>query len=88
MISKISLLAKWKRRCGIGNRNEKEEVYKVHLLQDESIRTLYQNRLNEQLSQIPSTENINEEWTNIKQDIAQAAYEALGKKQNHRKKKS
>ena len=55
-----------------------KEMFKVHLLQDESIRTLYQKRISLNMERKGKSTNINEEWDNIKQIIIQAASEALG----------
>jgi hypothetical protein len=51
---------------------------KIHLLEEESVRLLYQNRLTNKLK--PTTENIEEDWINIKQTILEAAFESLGYK--------
>ncbi len=54
------------------------ETFKVHLLQDYSSRLLYQSRLNQKTLINPISNNINEEWANIKEIITQAAAEAIG----------
>jgi hypothetical protein len=43
------------------------------------MRLLYQNRLTNKLK--PTTENIEEDWINIKQAILEAAFQSLGYKQ-------
>lgn len=64
------------------------ETFKVHLLQDDSIRDLYQQRLNLYLKQKPISRNINEEWEELKGTILQAASESLGtRNKNYNKKR-
>lgn len=85
VVAKIALLARWKTIKTAQIKNE--EVFKVYLLQDESIRRLYQNRLNILLQQTETKDNIEMEWGNIKQCIKEAAAEALGRKKKIRSKK-
>ncbi|KAJ4436804.1 hypothetical protein ANN_16936 [Periplaneta americana] len=61
-------------------------MFKIHLLQEESIRQLYQNRLNLYLTKSSINNNINQEWTEIKEIIIRAATEALGtRKKNYKR---
>jgi len=64
-----------------------EEVFRVHLLEDSSIKSLYQRRLEQNLTHSPLSLNINVEWQNLKSTLQQAANEALGKrtKRRHRR---
>jgi len=70
--SRINLLGRWKQQ----SKNSKlanEFVYKIYLLQEESIRRLYQQRLAKNLSEYPRASTINTEWENIKIAIKKAA---------------
>ncbi|XP_054708323.1 uncharacterized protein LOC129218133 [Uloborus diversus] len=78
VISKIKLMTRWKRSKPKHNRPE-EEVFRIPLLQEDSIRNVYQKRLNQLIREADSNDNVNEEWDNIKNLIQKAAYEALGK---------
>ena len=86
VISQIRLYTKWK-KIKTSTRQENKEVFKVYLLEQESIRRLYQDRLNRHLNSIPSGNSIEEEWRNMKRIIVQAANEAIGVKKRFRKRK-
>jgi len=59
-------------------------AFKVHLMEQESIRTLYRNRLKGKLT--PLTGQIDEDWLEIKGAITKAAEKSLGyKKWENRK---
>ena len=60
--------------------------YKLHLLHQSSIQYLYQRRLTTELNLTEKTENIEDEYKNIKKCIHKAATEALGKYEHKRKK--
>jgi len=63
---------------------KKPPAFKVHLLEQESIRTLYRNRLIGKLT--PLTGEIDADWWKIKEAITKAAEESLGyKKWKNRK---
>lgn len=47
------------------------------MLQDESLRYVYQTQLSQFAQQKPISSNINQEWGNIRDVISQAAFEAL-----------
>jgi len=64
-----------------------ELVYKIYLLQEESIRRLYKQRLDRNLSEYPKASTIEEEWENIKMAIKKAANKAIGTKTKYRRKK-
>ena len=53
----------------------KPPAFKVHLLEQESIRTLYRNRLKEKLT--PLTGEIDTDWLKIKEAITKAAEESI-----------
>jgi hypothetical protein len=57
---------------------KKPPAFKVHLLEKESIRTLYRNRLKGKLT--PLTGEIDADWLKIKEAITKAAEESLGYK--------
>jgi len=62
----------------------KPPAFKVHLLEQESIRTLYSNRLKGKLT--PLTGEIDTDWLKIKEAITKAAEESRGyKKWKNRK---
>ena len=62
----------------------KPPVFKVHLLEQESIRTLYKNRLKGKLT--PLTGVIDTDWLKIKEAITKAPEESIGcKKWKNRK---
>ena len=53
-------------------------IFKVHLLEQELIRTLYRNRMKEKLT--PLTGEIDTDWLKIKEAITKAAEESVGYK--------
>jgi len=54
---------------------KKPPAFKVHLLEQESIRTLYRNRLKGKLT--PLTGEIDTDWMKIKEAITKAAEESI-----------
>ena len=86
MTSRINLLSRWKQQSN-NNQLANELVYKIYLLQEESIRRLYQQRLTENLSEHPRALTIDEEWEQIKIAIKKTANEAIGTKRKYRRKK-
>jgi len=77
LISKIRLLQK---RYTFTKRSlRQEEIFKVHLLEDPSIKLLCQRRLEQNLMNSPCSLNIDVEWQNLKNTLQQAANEDLGK---------
>jgi hypothetical protein len=68
-------------------KNEKEEIFNVHLLKEESVLNLYRERLNRYLDQRPISNNIKLDWNELKGSVIQAADEVSGgckKKYNKR----
>jgi len=57
---------------------KKPPTFKVHLLEQESIRTLYRNRLKGKLTLL--TGKIDADWLKIKEAVTKAAEESLGYK--------
>jgi len=55
---------------------KKPPAFKVHLLEQESIRTLYRKRLKGKLT--PLTGEIDTDWLKIKQAITKAAEDSIG----------
>jgi len=53
----------------------KPAAFKIHLLEQESIRTLYRNRLKEKLT--PLTGEMDTDWLKIKEAITKAAEESI-----------
>jgi hypothetical protein len=84
--SRINLLSRWKHQSN-NNKLANEPVYKTYLLQEGSIRGLYQKRLAKNLSECPKDSTIDKEWENTKSAIKKAANEAFGTKKKHRRKK-
>jgi len=86
LISKISLPQKWytftKRSLG------QEDIFRVNLLEDPSIKLLYQRRLEQNLRHSPCSLSIDIEWQTLKNTPQQAANEALGKRRKRRHKRS
>ena len=60
--------------------------YNLHLLQQESIRQLYQNRLNEKLMNLQENEDVNIENFSITTAVHEAAFEALGQQEKNNRK--
>lgn len=84
VISKLIIPTPWKRSQV--KQDNKKEIYKVNLLQQESIKYLYQRRLDNLFTEMPVSNNINLEWETLKKVILQAAEEALGKRIKRHKK--
>jgi len=85
LISKICLPQKW--YTFINKSPRQEEVFRVHLLEDSSIKLFYQRRLEQNLTHSACSRNINAEWQTLKNTLQQAANKALGKrmKRKHRR---
>jgi hypothetical protein len=66
--SRISILSRWKQQSN-NSKLANELVYKIYLLQEGSIRRLYQRRLAKNLSEYPRSSTIDKEWENIKMAI-------------------
>ena len=87
MTSQINLLSSWKQQR-TNSKLANEFVYKVYLLQEESIRRLYQQRLAKDLSEYPRASTVDKEWENIQIAIEGATNEAIGAKKNIRERKT
>lgn len=74
MVSKIRLYTE-RMKIKPSVRQGNKEVFKVYLLQKDSIWRLCQDRLGFQLNGIHTSNNIEEEWDNIKHIIIQAVKE-------------
>ena len=85
LISKICLPQKW--YAFTKRLPQYEEVFRVHLLEDPSIKLLYQRRLEQKLIHSPYSLDINMEWQALKEILQQAANEALGKRKKRRNKR-
>jgi len=79
--SQINLLSRWKQQSN-NSRLANEFLYKVYLLQEESIQRLCQQRLDKNLSEYPRASTIAKEWEHIKIAIKKAANEAIGQRKN------
>jgi ABC-type uncharacterized transport system ATPase subunit len=78
VISKIHLYIRWKSQKK--RKTQNSEVFKVHLLERESICNLYQERTNQYLQTKSTSENMEEEWENLKEILTKAAKEGIGQK--------
>jgi len=85
LISKIHLPQKW--YTFIKRSLQQEEILGVHLLEDPSIKLLYQWRSEQNLMHSPCSLNINVEWQTLKNTLQQATNEALGKRKKRRHKR-
>jgi len=90
LIAEIELPWNWKKhiRPETNRKAEnKETKFKIYLLQDESIRHLYQNRLDQKLVEF-RFENLTETYEHVKKCIKEAALEALGEEETRTQHKS
>jgi len=85
LISKICLLQKG--YTFIKRSPRQEEVFRVHLFEDPSIKLLCQRRLEQNLTHSPCSLNINAEWQTLTNTLQQTANKALGKRTNRRHKR-
>ena len=85
LISKICLYYKWHTFTKISP--GEEEIFRAYLLDDPSIKLLYQRRLEQILTHSPCSLNINVEWQTLKNTLQQAGNEALGKRKKRRNKR-
>jgi len=85
LISKIRLPQKWYTFTKRSLRQE--EVLRVHLLEDTSIKLLYQRRIEQNLMHLTCSLNTDVEWQTVKNTLQQAANEALGKRKKRRHKR-
>jgi hypothetical protein len=82
--SKFSLQVKHKYSKANTTIDKKPLRFKVHLLEQESIRILYRNRVKGKLT--PLTGEIDPDWLKIKEAVTKAAEESVGyKKRKNRK---
>ena len=87
VLSRIMFPTRWrKEKSSIPKRNN-EEVFKIYLLENESVRNLYQSRINTYLQMYTTSENIEKEWQNIQEIMKKAANEAIGTRKKFRKRK-
>lgn len=86
VMARFALWTKWK-NSKVKERPLQEDVYKIYLLNQESIRNLYQQRLNQYILNTPTDSILEAEWQNIKNCIEKAANEVLGKKKKLRSRK-
>lgn len=85
--SKVEIWARWKKlKCSTKLQNQNFK-FKVHLLQEESIRNLYQQRLTRELQMVETKDNIEEEWSRLKSAILKIANEVLGKSKTSNRKR-
>jgi hypothetical protein len=77
----------WYAISNVTKMNKRYLFYKIKLLNDNSIKWLYQRWINSQIGNIPINNDVEKEWQNIKTTIHNAAYESLGKYKKHTPKK-
>lgn len=70
--SDIEILARWKKKYtnDYQHNQRKVEVFKVHLLRQESVKYLYQHRIVQKIEGTITSDDIEEEWVNIKTIIS------------------
>ena len=86
-VQKVNFPPRWLNKSNKKVPLKQKELFKVRLLNDESIKWLYTHKAKLHLSNIEENEtNIEKEWKNL-QNIKSAANESLGtiKKRNRRK---
>ena len=86
VVTKIILCAK-RKPIKTSIEQENEEVFKVYLLKQGSIWRFYQDRRKIQPNIAPTSNDIEEEWCNIKQMVSQAAKEAIGARKLFRRRR-
>ena len=80
VVATVDLYTKWKKMKPLNTRTTDKQVYKVHLLNEDSIRLLYIQRLNKLLETLPTDENIEEEWKKLEGAVSKVGNEVLGRK--------
>ena len=80
----INLLTRW-RQQNYQNKTNNEQVYKTYLLQEESVRGSYQNRLAKYFTEVPKAPSIDSERHNIK--YVNAAKEEIGTRKKYKSKR-
>jgi len=78
LISKTCLPQKW--YTFIERSPRPEDIFRVHLLEDPSIKLLYERKVEQNLIHSPCSLHINVEWQTLKNTLQQAANEALDKR--------
>jgi len=82
LISKIHLPQKW--YIFTERSLRQEEIFRVYLLEDPSIKLLHRRRFEQNVMHSQCSFNIDVEWQNLKNTLQQAANEALGKREKKR----
>ena len=85
LISNIRLPKKW--YTSLKRSPLQEEIFRVYLLEDPSIKLLYQRRLEQHLMYSQCSLNIDIEWQTLKNPLLQAANEASDKRKKRRNKR-
>ena len=67
--------------------NNTDKVYKLYLLEDESVRYLCQSRINMAIQAYTTSDGIEDELENLQKIVQQAVNEAVGKKNQFRRRK-
>lgn len=85
--SRIKMYPRWRKAKKNSPDDNAEKVFKVHVLEEQSTRELYQHRLKEHIHLSPLSNNVEEMWANLKMSLTKAANEALGMKKKMRSKR-
>lgn len=87
LCAKVNFPPRWLNKSNKKAPLKQEEFLKVRLLNDESIRWLYTERVKHHLNKTKNETDIEKEWTNLQNIIKSAANESLGtvKRRNRRK---
>jgi hypothetical protein len=85
-VSKINIPARWIHKKK-KETSATKSCFKVHLLQQESIRKLYSSRLRTYLNHQAVSTNINIEWKDLKEIILKTANDVLRKRPKRKNKK-
>jgi hypothetical protein len=85
VIASICISPQWiQKKSGVLN---KEFSFRLELLQDASIKWLFERRVNKLIEEMKEANTIEEEWENIQKILRQAAKESLGMKKKWCRKK-
>ena len=87
LICPVRMIPRWYKRKQKPIHNNNKLSYKVHLLNDSSIKWLYKKRLDELHTATDISEDVESEWINITNIIKQTTFENLGTKKKWLRKK-
>lgn len=74
LMSEIYIAAKWRKiKVNEQRKIQQQKIFKTHLLQEHSIRELYQRRISMYLNDSVTAEDVEEEWKNLKRVVSKTA---------------